>query len=364
MAETRKVAIKRAYTDPESPASFSSAKNVLAEVKKKYPKTNLKEVEDELERLPVFTKNRKRRVRFKRLRTIPSGFMSDVQVDLADFQKYAEQNNNFKYILVGQDVLSRLFFAAPTKSKASNHMIAAFNRIIKQMPQAPRTIYSDKGVEFVAGPVKRHLHSMLIKTRVTQSPDVKAGVAERAIRTLKGRLFKYLGLHETMRWLDVLPKIVASLNRTKCRTTGMRPIDVGFHNATEVWNRVYGQAAEVEKKKPKYEQGDKVRIAKQKTTFEKSYWPNYTDEVYEVEKVMAKKNEPHTYDLKTKEGIPIAGKFYTPELSRTKYDRDSKLVIEKILATRKRRGLTEYLAKWKGRPEEQAAWITQADVEV
>lgn len=130
MAKTAKEAIIWAYTNPDSIASFSTAAKVLKEVRKQFPKTSLTEVEDTLQRIPTYTRNRKRRIKFKRLQTVPSGFMSDVQMDLADFQDFAAQNDNFKYILVCMDVLSRRFFAAPVKSKASIHMIPAFNRYV------------------------------------------------------------------------------------------------------------------------------------------------------------------------------------------------------------------------------------------
>lgn len=277
-------------------------------------------------------------------------------------QKVANQNDNYKYILVGVDVLSRRIFAAPTKSKASGHMKAAFNRLFKQMDRIPRRIFSDKGLEFRAADVQKHLEDYGVDRHVAQSPDVKAAVAERFIRTLKGRLYKYFTNEKTMRWVDVLPKIVASINNTKSRATGMRPVDINEKNATMVWNKVYGEYQDQQKpsySKAKFRHGDKVRISKEKTAFEKSYLPNYTHEVYEVEGV--KQTNPHVYDLTTSEGEPIAGRFYDQELVRTQRG-ERKLVIEKVLGTRKKGKRTEYHVKWKGRPMNEAAWITSKDL--
>src|SRR4051794_34502520 len=112
--------IKWVFTSPMSPACYSSAKRVLSEVRKRFPKVTLGQVEDVLQRIPSFTLHKPRRIRFKRLQTVPSGFMTHVQIDLADMQKIADVNDDFGYILVGADVLSRRIFATPAKTKGSS----------------------------------------------------------------------------------------------------------------------------------------------------------------------------------------------------------------------------------------------------
>lgn len=227
------------------------------------------------------------------------------------------------------------------------------------MPLMPRRIFSDKGLEFLAGDVKKFIKNAKIEQCTANDPNVKAGVAERFIRTIKGRLYKYFTFNKTRRWVDVLPHLVTSLNSTKNRATDMRPIDVNLDNANELWERLYGNIKD-NHKDDAYEKGDQVRIAKQRTPFHKSYLPNYTDQVFEVGGLKA--GSPHTYELKTKEGDPVTGRFYKHEMSRTQEHRETKLEIEKVLKTRKKRGLTEYFVKWKDLPVEEASWITYADV--
>ena len=64
--------------------------------------------------------------------------------------------------------------------------------------------------------------------------------------------------------------------------------------------------------KPKYEEGDLVRIAKPDETFRKGYKQNYTDEVFTVFKVATL--SPPTYNLIDEDNVIIEGKFYEPEL--------------------------------------------------
>ena len=66
------------------------------------------------------------------------------------------------------------------------------------------------------------------------------------------------------------------------------------------------------KYKPKYEEGDLVRIAKPDEIFRKGYKQNYTDEVFTVFKVATL--SPPTYNLIDANNVIIEGKFYEPEL--------------------------------------------------
>ena len=87
---TAKDLTKWAFTSVDSPACFTNANYVHSIVRKKFPKFSLAEVEDVLQRIPAYTLHKARRLRYKRLKTIPADYMSDVQVDLADFQELAE----------------------------------------------------------------------------------------------------------------------------------------------------------------------------------------------------------------------------------------------------------------------------------
>ena len=69
----------------------------------------------------------------------------DLQVDLADFQQLAEQNDGYRYLLLGVDVLTRRCFGVPVKSKDSNEMKIGFEELFKLMPQLPIEVFSDRG---------------------------------------------------------------------------------------------------------------------------------------------------------------------------------------------------------------------------
>ena len=66
-------------------------------------------------------------------------------MDLADFQQLADQNDGYRYLLMGVDVLTRRCFGVPVKSKESKEMKIAFNKLFEQIPQFPIEIFSDRG---------------------------------------------------------------------------------------------------------------------------------------------------------------------------------------------------------------------------
>jgi hypothetical protein len=111
----------------------------------------------------------------------------DVQFDLGDFQALGPDNEGNRYLLLGIDVLSRQMFAVPTKSKGTKDMKEAFEDVFKQMPRLPQQIYTDRGLEFESAPIKAYFEEKGIQKFASKNSKIKAGVAERAIRTIKNR---------------------------------------------------------------------------------------------------------------------------------------------------------------------------------
>ncbi|KAL3081112.1 hypothetical protein niasHS_011937 [Heterodera schachtii] len=173
-----------------NPGGFAGASALYAAVKKKHPKLKRAEFEDFLQRNTTYTLFKPKREKFRRLRTVPTGFMTDVQADLADFQALSRKNSGYRYLLLAVDVLSRRMFGAPVKSKRPVDMKRAFEELFEQMPRVPDTMYTDRGLEFVAKPLKEFYAEKGIQKFETSSKK-KAAVAERAIRTLKTRLYNF-----------------------------------------------------------------------------------------------------------------------------------------------------------------------------
>ena len=105
------------------------------------------------------------------------------------------------------------------------------------------------------------------------------------------------------------------------------------------------------KQKPKFKKGDKVRISKfKRNVFDKGYTPNWTEEVFTVDKIQY--TNPITYKLKDLRGEDIQGSFYKLELLEAKQD---VFRIDKII--RRDYKKKQALVSWKGYSDDFNSWI-------
>ena len=106
----------------------------------------------------------------------------------------------------------------------------------------------------------------------------KSVVAERFIRTLKNRIYKYMTAISKNVYIDKLDDIVNEYNNTHHRTMKMKPVDVKDNTYID-----FGK--EVNDKDSKFKIGDHVRISKYKNIFAKGYVPNWSEEVFIISKI-------------------------------------------------------------------------------
>ena len=129
----------------------------------------------------------------------------------------------------------------------------------------------------------------------------KSVVTERFIRTLKSKTFKHMTTTSKNVYIDVLNGIVNKYNNTVHKTIKMKPINVTGDSYVE-----YNEDAN--KKGPKFNVNDHVRISKYKNIFAKGYVPNWSKEVFFVNEI--KNTVPWTYTINDLNGEPITGTFY------------------------------------------------------
>ena len=90
----------------------------------------------------------------------------------------------------------------------------------------------------------------------------KSVIAERFIRTLKTRIYKYMtSLSKNVR-IDKLDDIVNEYNNTYHITNKMKPVDVKYNTYIDFSNKVNDWNS-------KFEVGDQARISKYKNIFAK-----------------------------------------------------------------------------------------------
>ena len=145
-------------------------------------------------------------------------------VDLADMQSLSKKNKGIKYLLCAIDLYSKYAFVIPLKDKKGISITNAFNKIIKQSnSRKPNKIWVDQGSEFYNRVFKKWLSDNDI-IMYSSSSEGKSVVAERFIRTLKNKLYKYMTASGKNLYYDVLDGVVNKYNNTKHSTIKMKPI--------------------------------------------------------------------------------------------------------------------------------------------
>ena len=166
----------------------------------------------------------------------------------------------------------------------------------------------------------------------------KLVVAERFIRTLKSRIYKYMTSVSKNVYIDKLDDIVNEYNNIYHRTIKAKPTDVKD-------DTYIGFGKEINDNDPKFQVGDHIRISKYKNILAKGYTPKWSKEVYVIIKV--KNTVLWTYVINDLNGEAIIGAFY-----------EEKFRIEKAIKKKE----NKLYVKWKGYDNSFNSWIDKKDL--
>ena len=230
------------------------------------------------------------------------------------------------------------------KDKKGISIVNAFQSVLNNSKRKPNKIWVDKGSEFYNASFKKWLQDNDIVMYSTNN-EGKSVVVERFIRTLKSKIYKHMTSISKYVYIDKLNAIVNKYNNAYHTTIKMKPIDVKD-------NTYINTNKEINYKHPKFKVGDYVRISKYKNIFAKGYMPNWSEDVFVVDKI--KNTVSWTYVINDFNGEDITGTFYENELQKAN---QKEFRIEKVI---KQKGDKLYV-KWKGYDNSFNSWINKND---
>ena len=105
--------------------------------------------------------------------------------------------------------------------------------------------------------------------------------------------------------------------------------------------------------------GQHVRISKDKAKFARSAEQIYR-QVFRNIKVIYRTPRP-VYELEDLNKKLIDGQFYEEELTPVRFDNQTPFQMDKIVATKVRRGIKEHLVKWKVYNSDFNSWVKAWD---
>jgi Integrase core domain/Chromo (CHRromatin Organisation MOdifier) domain len=339
------------YYDPLDSAAYAGA----IKLKKKFP---LHEVSSWLAAQPTYTLHKAMRRRFPTRKYKASAPNELWQMDLLEMIPYSRINKGYRYILTCIDIFTRFARAEPLKAKDASAVFAGITLMLKKAGKEskPRYIQTDLGKEFYNKTVQGLFKNHKINHYSVHS-QFKAALVERFNRTLREKLNRYFTHNGNKLWINVLPKIIYSYNRTSHRgIQGKRPVDV--ENDLNFWyNQEKTCSAKMNKILPL---NSLVRISRiSASPFRKNFDQNWSEEIFTITAIDTR-DTPVMYVLKDLDGQVLHGKFYQQELQVISDKLPSAYRIEEIIRTQGRGKHKQYLVKWYGYDTSHNSWISQS----
>lgn len=300
--------IKRRYPNYKQKGAFSGAH----QFQKANRSNTLYRVKKTLKQIPTYTLHQPARKHFPRRRVYVGGMHEQYVMDLKDIQSLAPYNNRKRYLLVVMDAFSKKAWMEALPNKTGPTTLKALEKIMARSGGVPRKIQVDEGTEFLNRNVKKYLNDKNIKLFWVAS-TMKCVLIERFIRTIFGKIQRYMTHNKTRKFVDKLTDFENLYNNSYHRSIKMTPNSVNKENEDTVRKNLYPELV-TDYKPPKFKVGNHVLVARTKKIFEKGYAANYFEEVYKIVKI--RETNPRVYILEALDGTPILGSFYAEQLSK------------------------------------------------
>ena len=178
---------------------------------------------------------------------------------------------------------------------------------MKKSNRKPNKIWVDKGGEFYSNSFKKWLQDKDIAMHSTYD-EGKSVVAERFIRTIKNKIYKYMTSISKNVYIDKLDDTVDEYKNTYHRTIKMKPIDVKDNTYINI-------DKEINDNDPEFKVGDHARISKYKNIFANRYTPKWSEEIFVIKNI--RNTVLWTYVINDLNNEHVTGIFYENELHRT-----------------------------------------------
>ncbi len=340
------IRVTNAYTKPGHPVAYSTPARVAKFFNIK--KNTAKQI---LEHHEGYTLHRE----YKQPRYYNPYYVrqrrKQIQGDLIDISSIANENDGIRFLLVLIDIFTKKLWVYPLKDKKKNTMKNTLEEWIQSLRTKPKILMTDLGREFENRPVLTLLRNHRIKWQIALG-TLKACFAERVNKTLQILIYKYLTQNETIRYIDVLPKLVETYNKRGHRSLkGMTPNEADRPESGDQIRAInearFAKIGEKWKAKLPFKVGDLVRLKtlpKKLTSSSRAYAIQFKGEYYRI--IRINRNLPialyYLRDLSAEKNVP--GGLYANELVR---QRGELWKIEKVLKRKRVRGRVKIYVKWR-----------------
>ena len=375
--------LNKVYKDPSSPGSFSSQRKLLQNARLLRKDISLGDVKEYLSQEISFTRHGNVPKKFIKRRVfvkegpgfLLSGDLADMTLDLK------EHNDNVRFLFFLIDCYSRKLWVFPLENKKGTTIANTLDEFFKSNKYRYSLFWVDDGTEWYNKPTLDVCKKHGVKMYSAYNRRQKACFAERAIRTIKNKLYKIMTDRNTNRYIDFLRDVIDSYNNSQhrgilCRypnevhnMTDKKEIEALGERQNEQKLSNYGTDIKRENSKINVSQRDilaantyvRLLLNSAESTFVKSYKPIFSEEIFIIDTVI--NSTPTLYTLKDFLQEKISGIVYRNEIKQTALP--EKYLIEKILKTKKctKTKFFFYFVKYLGWPMKFSSWMPAENVE-
>ena len=375
--------LNKVYKDPSNPGGFSSERKLLQNARLLRKDISLADVKEFLSRQISFTRHGNVPKRFIKRRVFVRegpGFL--LSADLADMTLDLKAHNDrvrFLFFLI--DCYSRKLWVFPLENKKGTTIANTLDEFFKSNKYRYSLLWVDSGTEWYNKPTLDICNKHGVKIYSAYNRRQKACFPERAIRSIKNKLYKIMTDRNTNRYIDFLQDVIDSYNNSQhrgilCRypnevhnMTDKKEIEAFGEKQNEQKLSNYGSDIKRENSKINVSQRDilpantyvRLLLNSAESTFVKSYKPIFSEEIFIIDNVI--NTTPTLYTLKDLQHEPISGIIYRNEIKQTALP--EKYLIEKILRTKKsgKNKKKNYFVKYQGWPMKFSQWLPAENVE-
>lgn len=350
----------RKYETPRRPYALSGPGGV----KRHYPDIPEEVIKEALAHSDAYTLHKE----FKKPRVCNPYYIYEkreqVQMDLIDVRDGSAANDGINWLLCAIDCFTRKAWIVGMERKTAKASQEAIRSIVDGMGEKPKLLFFDHGGEFQNRVVANYLASVQIPFAFPSS-DKKAVFVERFNGSIQNLIYRYLTANQTLRYIDVLDRILAVYN-----SRGHRSIKYICPNDAEkeenkqlIFDAVNEHYYKINKKRkePKYSVGEQVIVKKLPGRFDRGYKERWRKELFQV--VEIKKNQPMPmYILKSLDTDEVVkGGFYAEEIQSYRV-KDDVYKVERVIRERTRNGQRQLFVAWVGFGPQHNSWIPATNV--
>ena len=361
--------LKYLYYDAKGDSTYATAKNLHRVAKRYRPDLNisLPLVRDWLSQQTVYTRHRRPRFKFQRMRLLflrqSETWTSDV-IFLDGLENFG--NGKYKYIVTTMDCFSRFLWVHKCRTKSAKDVEEALRSAIDQNGgKPPMKLWTDAGGEY-------NLPKFYQEFQITHywnSSPIKGSMIENMNRQVENLLFKLMTREGNAKWIDKIDTVADILNnKTSPKIHGLTPTQAK-EKKNEAWLRAQFLEdhrkfkEKIGDKPPKFKVGQTVRVVKPRGKFTRGYDTTFEKELETVEKIIP--SYPLRYKLVGKKQLRYSAELEPVKKAETPMEKQYFIAQKRVVGGKKLRsgavsgGQTQYLLRAVN--DDTSSWISELE---